>query len=263
MSRGIHPTAIIESGAELGEDVAIGAYAYVGSEVTLDAGTKLHHHANVEGLTSVGKKCEIFPFTCIGTKTQDLKYKNSRVGVCIGDCNVFREYVSIHSATNDGGFTVVENDNLFLAHSHIAHDCKIGSNIIASNEVGIAGHCVIKNYVTIGAKCGIHQFCRIGTHVMVGAMSKVVQDVPPFVVADGNPAIARSINKIGMERLGFSAERIDAIKYAFRLFYRSGCSRSQTLEKMRTHTFGNAGAGDFQYFLQFIEQSKRGVVAGH
>lgn len=256
----IHPTAIVEPGAQLGTDVAVGAYAYVGPQVVLGDGTVLHHHANVEGNTVLGRACEVFPFACIGMKTQDLKFKGGNPGTRIGDRNVFREYASVHAATNDGEFTTLGHDNLLLAYCHVAHDCQIGNHLIASNEVGIAGHCIVEDHVTLGAKCGIHQFCRIGAHVMVGAMSKIVQDVPPFIIADGNPAIARSINKVGLERKGFSPERLEAIKQAFRLFYRTGLNRTQAFEQMHAHAL--AGSPEFTHFLQFVEKSERGVVAG-
>jgi UDP-N-acetylglucosamine acyltransferase len=260
MSGRLHPTAIIEPGAQLGVDVTVGAYAYVGAEVTLGDGCVLHHHANVEGFTSLGANCEVFPFACIGTKTQDLKYRGGRVGVRIGERNVFREYVSVHTATKDGEFTVLGNDNLLLAYCHVAHDCQLGSHIIASNSVGLAGHVIVDDHVTLGAKSGVHQFCRLGTHVMLGAMSKIVQDVPPYIIVDGNPAIARSINKIGLERHGFTPERLDAVKHAFRIFYRAGLNRTQALEKMRSHPL--AGTVEFEAFLTFVEKSERGVVAG-
>jgi UDP-N-acetylglucosamine acyltransferase len=222
--------------------------------------TVLHHHASVEGNTTVGAQCEIFPFTCIGTKTQDLKYKGGNPGVRIGDRNVFREYVSVHNATKDGEFTTIGNDNTILAYSHVAHDCQLGSHIIASNSVGLAGHVIVEDHVALGAKCGVHQFCRIGAYAMVGAMSKIVQDVPPYIIADGNPAIARSINKVGLERNGFALERLEAIKQAFRVFYRAGHNRTQAFEKMHAHPLGQSA--DFQRFLTFVERSERGVVAG-
>jgi len=260
MSVQVHPTAVIEPGAQLGTGVKVGAYAYVGAGVVLGDGCLLHHHANVEGHTVVGRECEIFPFACIGMKTQDLKYRGGNPGTRIGDRNVFREYVSVHAATNDGEFTVIGNDNLLLAYCHVAHDCRIGNNLIASNEVGIAGHCIVEDHVTLGAKCGIHQFCRIGAHVMVGAMSKIVQDVPPYIIADGNPAIARSINKVGLERSGFTPERLEAVKQVFRLFYRAGYNRTQALDAMHGHALGSTA--EFTHFRRFVELSERGVVAG-
>lgn len=260
MARSLHPTAIIEPGAQLGEDVIIGAYAYVGPEVVLGDGCKLHHHATVEGYTTLGRECELYPFTCIGTKTQDLKFRGGRPGTRIGDRNIFREYTSVHGATKDGEFTVLGNDNLLLAYCHVAHDCQVGNNLIASNSVGLAGHVVVDDHVTLGAKCGVHQFCRVGSHVMVGAMSKIVQDVPPYLIADGNPAIARSINKIGLERHGFSAEQLESIKHAFRIFYRTGLNRTQAFEKLHAHPL--AATPEFRNFLQFVEKSERGVIAG-
>jgi len=260
MARQIHPTAIIEPGAELGEDVTIGAYAYVGSKAVIGQGTILHHHANVEGLTTIGAACEIFPFACVGTKTHDLKYKGGEPGLVVGDRNVFREYVSVHGATNEGDFTRMGNDNVMLAYSHIAHDCVVGNFLVMSAQTALAGHVIVEDYVNIGWGSGVHQFCRIGAHAMLGGMSKIVQDVPPFIIADGNAAIARSINKVGLERHGFTPDRLDAIKHAFRLFYRSGYNRTQAFEHMREHKL--AAEPDFQHFLNFVQKSERGVVAG-
>jgi UDP-N-acetylglucosamine acyltransferase len=260
MARQIHPTAIIEPGAELGEDVVVGAYAYVGGKSVIGAGTVLHHHANVEGRTTIGTQCEIFPFACVGTKTHDLKYKGGEPGLVVGDRNVFREYVSVHGATNESDWTRMGNDNVMLAYSHIAHDCIVGNFLVMSAQSALAGHVIVEDHVNIGWGSGVHQFCRVGAHSMLGAMSKVVQDVPPFIIADGNAAIARSINKVGLERHEFTVERLDAIKSAFRLFYRSGYNRTQAFEHMRTHK--HAESPDFQHFLNFVTKSERGVVAG-
>ena len=260
MATQIHPTAIIESGAQLGADVQVGAYSYVGAKVTLGDGTVLHHHANVEGRTTLGRQCEVFPFTCIGTKTHDLKFKGGEPGLVAGERNVFREYVSIHGATKDGEFTRIGDDNVMLAYSHIAHDCIVGSHLVMSAQTALAGHVIVEDHVNIGWGTGVHQFCRIGAHVMLGAMSKIVQDVPPFIIADGNAAIARSINKVGLERNGFTAERMDAVKQAFRIFYRAGLNRTQAFEAMHKHPL--ATSADFLHFLKFVEKSERGVIAG-
>src|SRR5688572_17954793 len=173
----LHPTAIIESGAELGEGVEVGAYAFVGAGVVLGAGTKLHHHASVEGNTVVGAQCEVFPYACIGGKTQDLKFKGGNPGLRIGERNVFREYVTVHAATFDGDFTRVGSDNVFLVSSHIAHDCVLGNRIIMSNGVVLAGHVIVDDHVVIGGYGGVHQFCRVGAHAMLSAMAKLVQDL--------------------------------------------------------------------------------------
>jgi UDP-N-acetylglucosamine acyltransferase len=256
----IHPTAIIEAGAQLGADVNIGAYAYIGHKAVIGDRCVLHHHANVEGLTTLGVECEVFPFACVGTKTHDLKFKGGEPGLIIGDRNVFREYVSVHGATNDGEFTRMGNDNVLLAYAHIAHDCVVGHNLVMSAQSALAGHVIVEDNVNIGWGSGVHQFCRIGAHAMIGGMSKAVQDVPPYIIADGNPAIARSINKVGLERHGFSAAQLEAIKQAFRLFYRSGYNRTQAFEKMHAHPL--AGSVEFTHFLNFVERSERGVVAG-
>jgi UDP-N-acetylglucosamine acyltransferase len=260
MARQIHPTAIIEAGAQLAEDIVIGAYAYVGSLASIGAGTILHHHANVEGRTTIGAQCEIFPFACVGTKTHDLKYKGGEPGLVVGDRNVFREYVSVHGATNETDYTRMGNDNVMLAYSHIAHDCIVGNHLVMSAQSALAGHVIVEDHVNIGWGSGVHQFCRVGAYAMLGAMSKVVQDVPPYIIADGNAAIARSINKVGLERHGFTPEQLEAIKHAFRLFYRSGYNRSQAFEHMRTHKL--ATSAEFQHFLNFVTKSERGVVAG-
>jgi UDP-N-acetylglucosamine acyltransferase len=260
MARQIHPTAIIESGAELGEDVVIGAYAYVGSLSVIGDGTVLHHHANVEGRTTIGSRCEIFPFACVGTKTHDLKYKGGEPGLVVGDRNVFREYVSVHGATNEGDLTRMGSDNVMLAYSHIAHDCVVGNHLVMSAQSALAGHVIVEDHVNVGWGSGVHQFCRIGAFSMLGAMSKVVQDVPPYIIADGNAAIARSINKVGLERNGFTPGQLEAIKHAFRLFYRSGYNRTQAFEHMRAHKL--AETTEFKHFLDFVTRSERGVVAG-
>lgn len=260
MARKIHSTAIIEPGAQLGEDVQAGAYAYVGPKVVLGAGTVLHHHASVEGRTTLGQLCEVFPFTCIGTKTHDLKYAGGEAGLVIGDRNVFREYVSVHGATKPADNTVLGDDNVLLAYSHVAHDCRIGNHLVMSAQSALAGHVILEDHVNIGWGTGVHQFCRIGAHVMLGGMSKIVQDVPPFIIADGCPAIARSINKVGLERQGFTPERLASVKQAFRIFYRAGLNRTQAFAQMHAHALGTTP--DFQHFLGFVEKSERGVVAG-
>ncbi|MDI1334948.1 MAG: acyl-ACP--UDP-N-acetylglucosamine O-acyltransferase [Lacunisphaera sp.] len=260
MAQQIHPTAIVEPGAELGDDIIVGAYAYVGGKAVIGAGTVLHHHANVEGRTTIGASCEIFPFACVGTKTHDLKYKGGEPGLIVGDRNVFREYVSVHGATNETDYTRMGHDNVMLAYSHIAHDCVVGNHLVMSAQSALAGHVLVEDHVNIGWGTGVHQFCRIGAHAMLGGMSKIVQDVPPFIIADGNPAIARSINKVGLERLGFTPERLEAVKQAFRIFYRAGHNRSQAFERMHAHALSQSA--DFKHFLNFVERSERGVMAG-
>lgn len=256
----IHPTAIVESGAELGQDVVIGAYAYVGAGVQIGDRTRLHHHATVEGNTHVGQACEIFPQAVIGGKTQDLKYQGGNPGVRIGDRNVFRECATVHAATNDGEYTVVGNDNTLLAYTHIAHDCRVGNHVIMSNYAGLAGHVLVEDNVVIGGYGGVHQFCRVGSYSMVAACAKVVQDVPPYFIADGAPATVRAMNRVGLERAGFSPEQIDRIKTIYRLLYRDGLNRSQALERLATHA--QAGSAEFTRMLDFAKRSDRGLIPG-
>jgi len=261
MSAKIHPTAIVEPTAELGEGVEIGALAFVGAGVRLGAGTKIYHHGTIEGNTVLGRECEVFPYACLGAKTQDLKYKGGNPGVRIGDRNVFREYVSVHAATNDGDFTVIGSDNLFLAYTHVAHECVLGNHIIMSNYAGLAGHVHVEDHALIAAYGGVHQFCRIGLHAMIGGASKVVQDVPPFFIIDGSPATVRTINKVGLERCGYTPEQMNNIRQIFRILYREGLNRSQALERLESHA--SSGSAEFTHILNFARKSDRGLAPGN
>ncbi len=256
----IHPTAVIEPGAQLGEGVEIGAFCYVGPRVRLGDRTRLHHHASVEGNTWLGEACEIFPYACIGGKTQDLKYQGGDPGVRIGARNVFREYFTVHAATKDGEFTTLGDDNTFLAYGHIAHDCIFGSRIVMSNAVSIAGHVRIEDHVVVGGVAGVHQFCRVGAYAMVSAYAKVVQDVAPFFIADGQPALIRAVNKIGLERKGFDAGQMERVRALHRILFREGLNRSQALEKLAAHE--QAGSPEFARMLAFARESERGLAPG-
>lgn len=258
MAATIHPTAIIETGAELGPEVAIGAHAFVGHSVVLGAGTKLHHHASVEGNTVMGAACEVFPYACIGGKTQDLKFKGGNPGLRIGDRNVFREYVTVHCATNDGEFTRVGSDNVLLAACHVAHDCVLGNHIVMSNGALVAGHVVIEDRVVIGGYGGIHQFCRLGAFAMLSATAKLVHDLPPFFIADGTPAEIRAINRVGLERNGFTPQQLDRVKLIYRILYREGLNRTQALEKLARHA--DAETDEFRRVLAFAQASERGLA---
>ncbi len=260
MAAVLHPTAIIESGAQLGAEVEIGAYCFVGSGVTLGARTRLHHHASVEGNTVLGEQCEVFPYACIGGKTQDLKFKGGNPGLRIGDRNVFREYVTIHTATNDGEFTRVGSNNVLLANCHVAHDCVLGNHIIMSNGAVVAGHVYIDDHVVIGGYGGVHQFCRLGTFAMLSATAKLVHDLPPYFIADGTPAEVRAINRVGLERNGFTTEQLDRVKQIHRILYRDGLNRTQALEKLSSHA--HADTAEFQRILQFAKTSERGLAPG-
>ncbi|MEM8550485.1 MAG: acyl-ACP--UDP-N-acetylglucosamine O-acyltransferase [Verrucomicrobiota bacterium] len=254
----IHPTAIVEDGAQLGEDVSVGAYAYIGGQVTLGAGCTVHHHATVEGFAELGAENEVFPYAYLGAKTHDLKFNGGRPGLKIGDRNVFREYSNVHLATNDAEFTVLGDDNVILAYSHIAHDCIIGNHLVMSSHAALGGHVVVGDHVVVGWGVGVHQFCRIGDHVMVGACSKLVQDVPPYMIADGNPAEVRTINKVGLERRDFSPEDIDLVRGIHRILYRDGFNRTQALERLCKHP--QADSPLIQSVIAFAETSERGFA---
>jgi len=258
MAARIHPTAIVEPGARLGADVEVGAYAFVGADVTLGDRTKVLHHATVEGRTETGPDCEVHPYALIGGRTQDLKARPGRPGLRIGARNVFREYVSVHLGTQEGEWTVLGDDNVLLAYSHVAHDCVIGSHLVMSSHSAVAGHVHVGDHVNIGWNAGIHQFCRIGDHAMVAACSKCVQDVPPFVIADGNPCETKMINAVGLKRSGFSEDEIATAKMMHRIFYRDGLNTSQAVEKART--LPESSGRIVKAFLNFAAASKRGLA---
>jgi UDP-N-acetylglucosamine acyltransferase len=260
MSTQIHPSAVIEPGATLGAGVSIGPFAFVGAGVRLGDGTVLHHHASVEGDTVLGRGCEVFPYANLGAKTQDLKYKGGSPGVRIGERNVFREYSSVHAATADGHHTIVGDGNTILAYCHIAHDCVLGNAIVMSNIAMLAGHVTIEDHVVIGGYAGVHQFCRVGAFAMVAAKTKLVQDLPPYFIADGRPAGVRAYNKVGLERNGFSAAQLARVREIFRVFYREGLNRTQALERLAAHP--EAASEEIRRVLEFAKKSTRGLLPG-
>lgn len=260
MAHRIHPSAVVEPTVELGDGVEIGPFAYVGGSARLGNGTVLQHHASVEGNTVLGEHCTVYPYCSIGAKTQDLKYKGGNPGVRIGDRNEFREYVSVHAATNDGEFTTIGSDNHILAYSHVAHDCQLGNHIVTSNSVGLAGHVTVEDNVVLGAVSGVHQFCRIGAYAMVSAYAKVVQDIAPYFIADGQPAVIRAINKVGLERKGFTVEQMDRVKAVYRILFREGLNRTQALEKLAAHP--SAETDEFKRMLDFAAKCERGLAPG-
>jgi UDP-N-acetylglucosamine acyltransferase len=260
MATSIHPTAVVEPGAELGEGVELGAFTFVGTGAHLGDGTRLHHHASVEGNTVLGKNCEVFPHANLGAKTQDLKFRGGRPGVRIGDRNVFREFTTIHAATNDGEFTRVGDDNHFLAYVHIAHDCVLGSHLVLSNGATLAGHVTVEDHVIIGGYGGVHQFCRVGAHAMVAAYAKVVQDVTPWCIADGQPALIRAVNKVGLERRGFTLEQVGRVREIYRLLFRAGLNRAEALAQLAAHP--DAASEEFRSLLAFAAASERGLAPG-
>jgi len=221
----IHPTALVDRTAELAEDVEVGAYSIIGAHVAIAAGSRVGPHAVITGRTSLGARNRIFQFASIGEIPQDRKYGGEPTTTTIGDDNVFREFVTIHAGTaQDRGDTTIGNANLFLAYTHVAHDCIVGNETIFSNNAQIAGHVKVDDWAVLGAYGGVHQFCRIGAHAMIGAGAKVFQDVPPFVTATGDPARPHGTNTEGLRRRGYSADDILAIRRAYKTLYRQGHS---------------------------------------
>lgn len=257
MATDIHPTAIIESGAELDEGVIVGAYAYIGARVKIAKGTEVMHHATVDGATAMGENNEVHPYAYVGGKTHDLKFKGGFPGLKIGSANVFREFTTVHCATTEGADTIIGDNNSLLAYSHIAHECTVGNHLVMSSHSALGGHVEIGNQVNIGWGSGLHQFCRVGDYAMVGAASKVVQDVPPFMIADGSPAMVRTTNKVGLERAGFSAEDINLVRRVFKMFYKEGLNRRQAAEKLCAETSEDNQL--VKTFLAFIQASERGL----
>jgi UDP-N-acetylglucosamine acyltransferase len=251
-----HPTAIIDPAAKIGADCHIGPYCVIGPKVTLGAGCRLHSHVVVDGETTLGERNEIYPFACIGLKTQDLKWKGGLTRLEIGDENSFREYVTINSATFDGGVTRIGSKNHILAYSHIAHDCTLGNRIVMSNVATIAGHVYVEDYAIIGGLAAVHQFCRIGRMAIIGGCSKVVQDVPPYMLVDGNPAQARTINRVGMERNGVSEEVQNAMKQAYRLLFREGLSMPNALARIEADL---PVLPELAHLVGFVRASERGL----
>ncbi len=215
----VHPTAVVERGAELGQDVEIGPYAIVGPHVVLGNGCRLHHHAIVEGYTTLGEGCEVFPQAVLGTPPQDVKYRGERTTLEIGHHNIFREMVTAHPGTgNGGGVTRIGDHNLFLIGVHIAHDCIVGSRCVLANYVQLAGHIHVEDHVNMGGHSAVHHFVTIGKHAFIGGMTRVAADVPPFVIvvaARGTRSEVRMINGVGLQRSGYREEDIAALKDAF------------------------------------------------
>ncbi|HEY3762492.1 MAG TPA: acyl-ACP--UDP-N-acetylglucosamine O-acyltransferase [Verrucomicrobiae bacterium] len=251
-----HPSAIIHPKAKIGAHCEIGPYCVIGEHVVLGEKCKLHSHVVIDGYTKLGKGNEIFPFASIGLKTQDLKWKGGITRTEIGDGNTFREYVTIHSATSDGEITRVGSHNTILAYCHIAHNCVLGSRIIMSNVATLAGHVTVEDHAVIGGLAAVHQFCRIGKMAMVGGCSKVVQDVPPFMMADGNPAETRTINKTGMERNGVSDAAQSALRSAYKILFREGLTISNAITKVEKKL---PPLPEIMQLAEFVRSSERGI----
>ena len=255
----IDPRAMVSPQARLGRDVRVSAYAVVGAGVELGDKCLLHPHAVVNGPARVGSENRFHPFCSVGGDPQDLKYSGERTELVIGDANTFREFVTVSRGTQQGGgVTRIGSHNLFMAYAHIAHDCEVGSHTVFANGATLAGHVTVEDYATVGAFSPVHQFCRVGRYSFIGASTVITKDVPPFskVVAERETRCF-GVNAIGLERRGFSAERIQNIEQAFRFLLRSKLNTSQAVEQMRASLNGSV---DVEELVRFIETAERGVV---
>ncbi len=254
----IHETAIVSPKAEIGADCYIGAFSTVGDEVVLGDRVRLESHVVVDGNTKIGDDTRVFPFVSIGLAPQDLKYKGEPTAVEIGKRNHIREFVTVHRGTaGGGGLTKIGDDNLLMAQAHVAHDCRIGNEVIMANAATLAGHVEIADRANIGAYSGVHQFCRIGYEAFVGGYSVVVKDAMPFAVIQGNHAKCYGLNRVGMKRRGYAKETIEKLHSAFHLLLSAKLNTSQAVAKIKEEI---ADCREVDLLVEFIESSKRGVV---
>lgn len=263
LSTSIHPTAIIHPDAELHPTVEVGPYVVIGEGVKIGAQTSIAAHAVIEGPTEIGIGNRIFPGAVIGLEPQDLKYKGGQSWVKIGDYNQLREYVTINRATAEGEVTQIGSRNLLMAYAHVAHNCVIEDEVIVANAVALAGHIHVESKARISGVLGVHQFVHIGSLAMVGGMSRIERDVPPFTIVEGNPSRVRTLNLVGLQRSGLSAADLGQLKKAFRLVYRSGIPLQQALEQLEIF----ANNPYVQHFCHFLERStteagRRGPIPG-
>ncbi len=254
----IDPRAVVAPTAKLGEGVEVGPFAIIGPDVEIGAGTIVGPHAVVTGWTKLGSHNRIFQFASIGDAPQDKKYAGEPTRVEIGDRNVFREYVTVNrGTTHDQGITRVGSDNLFMASSHIAHDCIVGSHCVFANLATLGGHVEVDDHVILAGFTGVHQFCKIGAHAFIANNTAVTRDVPPYVMAVGHPAVPHSINATGLSRRGFTSEQVRNIKNAYRTLYRMDLPLDAAMEKLREAAKTQA---EIVPFVEFVARSTRSLI---
>jgi UDP-N-acetylglucosamine acyltransferase len=253
----IHSTAIVDARAQLGAGTIVEPYCVIAADVVLGENCWLQHHVTLGGPMRAGAGNKFYAYCSIGQQTQDLKYAGEPTYLEIGDENTFREFCTVNRSTKGDGKTRIGNRGTFLAYSHIGHDCTVGDSVVFSNNGTLAGHVEVGDHAIIGGLTAVHQFCRLGHFAITGGCSKIVQDVPPFMIADGNPAEIRGINLVGLERAGFDAETVKTIKEAFRLIYRAKLNTRQAIEAIRNEI---APRPEITQLIEFIEQSERGII---
>jgi UDP-N-acetylglucosamine acyltransferase len=258
----IHPTAIIHPLANLDPTVKVGPYSVIGEGVKIGAETTIGAHVVIEGITEIGSKNRIFPGAAIGLEPQDLKYKGGKSLVKIGDNNTIREYVTINRATGDDEVTEIGNHNLLMAYVHVAHNCIIEDGVIIANNVALAGHVEIESKAVLGGVLGVHQFVHIGRAAMLGGMSRIDRDVPPYMLVEGNPARVRSLNLVGLKRMGLEPEEMKELKQAFKLLYRSGLTIEQALRELNQLSDREHLINLSQFIAASITPERRGLIPG-
>ncbi|MEM7697072.1 MAG: acyl-ACP--UDP-N-acetylglucosamine O-acyltransferase [Verrucomicrobiota bacterium] len=252
----IHPTAVIDPSAELGEDVVVGPYCVVHAGVKLGDRCWLQNHVTLAGPSEFGPDNRFFAYGSVGQQTQDLKYTGEPTYLRVGEGNTFREFVTVHRATAPETETVIGNFGNFLSYCHVAHDCIVGDHVIFSNNATLGGHVIVEDYAILGGFSGIHQFCRIGAHAITGGCTKVVQDVPPYMVADGNPVRIRAVNSVGLSRRGFSEDSVKSIKQALRIIFREDRNTSEAVDHLASL---EDRTPEIDTIVDFIRASKRGI----
>lgn len=256
----IHPTAVIAPSARIGADCEVGPYAIIEEDVTLGARNKIYAHAYIGRYTSLGDDNTVHPFAVIGHLPQDLKFDpKTETSTRIGNGNCFREHSSVHRATKAGAATIIGDNGLFMANSHIAHDCVVGSGVVLVNNASITGHCELGDKVIMSGMTGIHQFCRIGRLAMVSALSAANKDLPPFFIYGGRPTVATGINLVGLKRNGVSRESRAELTRAYRILYRAGLPIDEALARISSEL----GAPEVLELVAFVRASKRGIVYGY
>jgi len=253
----IHPTAVIEDGAMLDEGVSVGPFCVIGKGVKIGKGTRLQASVIIEGDTEIGEDCTVYPFACIGLPPQDKKYAGQKTSVKIGRGNIIRESVTIHRASTGGdGSTAIGDNNFLMAYAHIAHDCKLGSNIIMANAATLAGHVSVEDYAVIGGLTAVHQHVRIGAYAMVGGFSGIRQDIPPFMMASGARAELFGVNTLGLKKNGFSDEKINELKWAYKILFREKLTLTDAIKKVQEQL---PYTEEIKHLIDFITVKKRGI----
>jgi len=255
----IHPTAIVDPGAELASGVTVGPYSIIEGRVVIGTDTRIGPHVIIKEFTTIGAGCRIFQFAVLGEIPQDLKFRGEESSLIIGDNNTIREFATMHRGTaGGGGITRIGNGNLFMAYTHVAHDCQVGNGVIMSNAATLGGHILVEDHAILGGLSAVHQFCHIGRHAFIGGCSAVHRDVPPYAMAVGNRAKLVGLNLVGLKRRGFTEGALQALKRAYELLFLSEINLKEAMDRIRQES---PDIPEINHLLRFIETSERGLLA--